>query len=84
VGWLILYYTLEVLKWLVVARAVVSWFASPHSRHPAIEMLRRVTDPVLLPIRSVIPGAGAIDISPLVAFFLIILLQGMIARLALF
>jgi YggT family protein len=81
-GWLLLYYLLEITKWLVVARAISSWFVDPRSRHPAIELLRRVTDPVIRPIASVLPNMGGIDLSPLVAFFAIHLLQSLIVVMA--
>jgi YggT family protein len=84
VGWLILYYTLEVVKWLVIVRAVMSWFASPYSRNALVEGLRRITDPILRPIQSLLPDTGGIDLSPLIAFFLIILLQQVIVRAAMF
>ncbi len=81
-GWLLLYYTLEILKWLVIIRAVMSWFVAPHSRHPLVELLRRITDPILRPISAVLPDLGGIDISPIVAFILIIFLQSLIVRAA--
>jgi YggT family protein len=83
-GWIYLYYLLEVVKWLVIIRAVMSWFTSPHSRNPVVEMIRRVTDPILRPIASVVPNMGGIDISPLVAFFLIVILQRIIVQAAYF
>jgi YggT family protein len=47
-------------------------------------MIRRVTDPILRPIASVIPNMGGIDVSPLVAFFLIVILQRIIVQAAYF
>jgi YggT family protein len=79
IGWMLLYYTLEILKWLILARALLSWFVPPHSRNPLADGLRRLTDPVLQPIASVLPNTGGVDISPLVAFFAIILLQRLVA-----
>jgi len=76
----VLFYLLEIVKWLVIARAVMSWFVSPHSDNPLADGLRRVTDPILRPIQAVIPDMGGVDVSPLVAFFLIVLLQGVITR----
>ncbi len=80
--WVLLYYLLELLKWLVIARALMSWFVSPNSRHPAAEMLRRITDPILRPLSEMLPAMGGVDLSPLLAFFAIHLLQMMIVRLA--
>ena len=52
---------------LIILRAVLSWFTSPNSTHPAIEMLHRLTDPVLEPIRKALPVSSGIDLSPLIA-----------------
>ena len=74
-AWLILYYTLGVFKWLIIVRAIMSWFVSPYSRHPAAVTIRKLTDPILRPLSGLIPMAGGIDISPIVAFFIITILQ---------
>lgn len=81
-GWLLLYYTLELFKWLIIVRAVMSWFVGPYSRNPLADMLRRVTDPILQPISRAVPLAGNIDLSPIIAFFAISILQQVIARVA--
>lgn len=60
---------------LILLRALVSWFASPASSHPAIDLLKRVTDPVLDPIRKALPATGSIDFSPLVALIALELLK---------
>lgn len=39
---------------------------------------REITEPILAPIRSVLPNTGMIDLSPLVAFLLIQVLQSLI------
>lgn len=83
-GWMLLYYTLEVFKWLIIVRAVMSWFVSPHSRNPLVDIIRRITDPILRPLAGVLPNMGGVDLSPLVAFFAIVLLQGLIARMAIY
>jgi YggT family protein len=79
--WVILYYVLEVVKWLVIARALMSWFVSPHSTHPVASFLRRVTDPILRPLSEMLPPIGGVDLSPLLAFFAIHLFQMVIVRM---
>jgi YggT family protein len=81
-AWIILFYSLEVFKWLIIIRAVTSWFVSPHSSNPAFDLLRRVTDPILRPISQMVPLMGGIDLSPIVAFFAIVVLQQVIMRMA--
>lgn len=79
--WILIYYALALLKWLVIARALMSWFVAPHSRHPAATLLRRITDPVLRPFSEMLPSMGGIDLSPLLAFFAITLLQMVVVRM---
>ncbi len=52
---------------LVILRAILSWFTSPYTSHPALDLLNRVTDPVLEPVKKALPPTGAIDLSPLIA-----------------
>jgi YggT family protein len=81
-GWLLLSYLLRVLTWLIIIRALLSWFVAPHSRHPLVELLQRVTDPILRPIAQVVPVAGGFDISPLIAIILLQLLQRVVLQMA--
>ncbi len=66
----------------IIVRLVLSWFpVSPGSVVEQVNnVLRRVTDPVLEPLRRIIPPLGPIDISPMVA---IIGLQLVVGRLIL-
>ena len=67
-------YTLALL-----VRAVLSWVA-PYSRHPVVVLLDSITEPVLRPLRALIPPAGGIDFSPIVAIVLLGLLEQAAAR----
>ncbi len=56
---------------VLAARAVISWFPmNPGSAlAPIARILVDITEPVLAPLRRLIPQAGVIDLSFLVAFF---------------
>ena len=54
----------------IFARAIVSWF-NMDPRSPLIQILDAVTEPVLDPIRRIMPRLGMIDLSPLVAILLL-------------
>ena len=62
---------------LIVALVLISWIGQ-RARHPIIPLIIQLTDPVLAPIRRVLPVLGGFDLSPLVALiairFLIVLL----------
>ena len=55
----------------------MSWIPNLQSGKFA-EFVLEITDPVLKPIQKIIPNLGGIDISPIVAFFLLQLLQGFV------
>ncbi len=60
----------EVLTILIIARAILSWF-SPSPTNMLAVILYRVTEPLLAPLRRIIPRAGMIDFTPLVAIILL-------------
>ncbi len=64
---------LTIFYWLVLVRALSSW-VNPDPANPIIQFLMRTTEPILAPIRRVLPYM-AIDISPIIAFLIIIFLK---------
>jgi len=64
---------LTIMYWLILIRALISW-VNPDPFNPIVQFLMRVTEPVLEPIRRLLPPLP-IDISPLIVFFMIIFLQ---------
>jgi len=77
---------LQVYSLVIIAEVIVSWAMmlgariSPYA--PWVRALQRVTDPVLEPIRGLIPPhrLGGIDISPIVALFLIQIVQNLLFK----
>jgi len=62
--------------WLIIIRALISW-VQPDPRNPIVQLLLRVTEPVLAPIRRRLPIWGlGIDFSPMVVILAIYFLQG--------
>jgi YggT family protein len=77
---------LQLYIWLLVASAVLSWlvaFNVVNTRNQLVAMigdfLYRITEPVLRPIRNMLPAMGGLDISPVIAIFIIIFLRYVIA-----
>ncbi|WP_459911124.1 YggT family protein [Desulfotomaculum defluvii] len=75
---------LEVAFWvyemMLLARILLSWF--PHNPHNSIiRFLYETTDPYLNIFRRVIPPLGMIDISPIVAFLVLRMIQSFIFNL---
>ena len=67
---------LYLYTWIIIIRAVMSW-VSPDPNNPLVKALRVVTEPVLKPLRDLIPPnrLGGIDISPILAIVLIQILR---------
>ncbi|HOW35705.1 MAG TPA: YggT family protein [Candidatus Omnitrophota bacterium] len=64
--------------WLILIRALISW-VNPDPYNTIVQFLYRVTEPILQPIRRILPPMG-IDISPIIAFLIIVFLQSFLVR----
>jgi YggT family protein len=63
-------------KLVLIVRIALTWI--PHNpHHPAAKFLYKITEPVLEPVRRVIPSIGGIDISPIIVFGALWILQGL-------
>ena len=64
-------------SFLILARVLLSWVnVSPY--HPIVVLIHEVTEPVLRPLRNVIPPIGMMDISPIAALILLQILESLI------
>jgi YggT family protein len=75
-------YVLDLCWWIVILAAIASWLVNygvinRHNRFAmsVVDMLFRLTEPLLRPIRRVVPPIGGIDISPLILLIIIFFLQ---------
>ena len=78
---------LQIYIWLLIAAAVLSWliaFNVVNARNQVVatigEFLYRITEPLLRPIRSVLPNLGGIDVSPVILILIILLIENVIIR----
>lgn len=69
----------RVLMLIVIVQAVLSFFMSPY--HPIRVAIDRIVDPMLYPIRKVIPNVGMFDFSPIILILLIQLIEFIILQL---
>lgn len=81
----IICWILQAYYLILIVRIILSWVPNPPA--PVLPIARGVsalTDPLLTPLRGVLPpvrmGAVAFDLSPIVLFFIIIILQGLFCR----
>lgn len=69
----------QILILLVILSVILSYFMDPF--HPVRRGLDRLVEPMLTPIRRVVPLVGMIDFSPLVLIILIQVVAGLLIRL---
>jgi YggT family protein len=72
---------LQILTWSIIARALMSWLPIDQSS-PLVQMLFRVTEPIIDPIRKVMPQTGMLDLSPMVAIIVLIVMEQLVASVA--
>lgn len=66
---------IPVLYWLIIIRAVLSWFG-PDPYNFLVQILYRTTEPILAPFRRIIPAYNiGIDISPILAIAALVFLR---------
>ena len=70
---------LYLYTWLIIIRALVSW-VNPDPLNPFIRILILATEPVLKPLRAVVPPAklGGIDVTPILAIVVIQIVRYML------
>ena len=61
---------LSLYGYVIIIRAILSWF-NPNPHSPIVQIINKITDPVLVPLRQVLPDMGGIDLAPLVAMVFI-------------
>lgn len=87
---LVIQIALNILVWMVIVQAIMSWlvaFGVINTRNRFVylvgDFLYRVTEPLLRPIRSVLPDLGGIDLSPVVLLLAVVFVQNVLGRIAL-
>ena len=76
IGWLLFLYS-----WVIIAAALITW-VSPDPRNPIVIFLHRVTEPVLQPVRRMLPPwkTGGLDLSPMIVLIAIQFIERVILR----
>jgi YggT family protein len=77
---------LDLYVWLLIASAILSWliaFNVVNTRNQLVaaiaEFLFRITEPVLAPIRNLLPSLGGLDISPIILILIIYFIEKIIS-----
>ncbi len=82
------YIVLDLYIWALIVGAILSWLVSfnvvnPYNRFVQVigDVLTRITEPLLAPIRRILPNMGPMDFSPLVLIFILFFLRSFIRNL---
>ena len=74
----LLSFTCTIVIWMIIIRAVLSWFSAAH-HNSAVRFLIAVTNPILEPIRRVVPRME-FDISPIIAIVVLLFIDMFLAK----
>ncbi len=70
----IINFILDIYFWALLA-SIVSSFIAPFSEHPALVLVRQLTEPIMAPFRRLLPSMGGLDLSPIFVFLAIQILK---------
>jgi YggT family protein len=66
-----IYFVLQLFQFVLLARVLLSWFPNVDRSNPLIKLVYDITEPVLAPIRNLLPQTSFIDFSPLIVILII-------------
>ena len=70
------------LNLLIFVRVVLSWLnPNPYNPNPLVALVYQITNPILEPLRKIVPMVGPLDITPIVALFLLDIVRRIILSL---
>ena len=70
----------QVLSFIIFIRVILSWFTTS-TYSPIVVFLDRITGPILAPLRRVVPRIGMVDITPLVAMIILLVISSLLSYL---
>ena len=70
---------LNVLTIAIIGRALLSWF-DPTFRTPVGRIIFQITEPIIRPIRQVVPSVGMFDLSPIIALLVLRVLESFLRQ----
>lgn len=71
----------ELIKLILIVRILLTWFPNIDWYKQPFKFLQNVTDPILEPFKRIIPPLGGFDLSPIVAFLVLGMIETIVLRL---
>lgn len=81
---LIIYVVFKTLRWLIIARIVLSFLPmimKIDTYHPVVRFIHEITEPIMAPFRRLIPPLGGMDFSPIVLFLVLQAVESVVYQL---
>jgi YggT family protein len=72
---------ISIIFYSVIGMIIIS-FLAPQSSHPAVEFIWQLTEPVMAPLRQVLPPMGGLDFSPIILFIALNVVQVSLGHMA--
>lgn len=79
----VLYFIVMIYYWAIIASIIMSFvmlFSGSMNPHPILRLIWQLTEPVMAPVRKVIPPMGGLDFSPIFIFIIIGLIQNILIQ----
>ena len=79
----IIYFIINIYYYAIIASIIMSFvmlFSGSVNPHPVLRLIWQLTEPVMAPVRKVVPTMGGLDFSPILIFFIIQLIQNALIR----
>ena len=70
----------QILSVIIFVRVILSWFTTS-TYSPIVVFLDRITGPILAPLRRIIPRIGIVDITPMVAIIILLIIVNLLSYL---
>ena len=82
VVFLLLARIIQIYTFILLIRILATWIPNLDPYNPVVRILFQITEPILEPARKLIPPIGMIDISPIVVFLVLGILQDLLIQMA--
>ena len=64
----------------ILARVILSWLPIGGSNNPLVAIVYQITEPILAPLRRVVPRLGVLDLTPMIAIVILGIIQSVVNR----
>ncbi len=79
----VIYFILNIYWWAVIASIIMSWIMAASGNmnpHYILRLIWQLTEPIMAPMRKVVPPMGGLDFSPIIFFVIISLIQNALTQ----